>query len=134
MLVGKDILQDIGFMSEEFFLYCEEVEWCYRAKRKKYQVWYIPHAQVIHLNRSSSCENRDEIFDTSRLIYWKKIGRWRGVFITLISIFSLMLTFALNNIIHSEQSGTVAQAGIKGEIRLLKKLLRLHKSDSFCNK
>jgi GT2 family glycosyltransferase len=134
MLVSKNILQDIGFMSEDFFLYCEEVEWCYRARRKKYQVWYIPHAEVIHLNRSSSCENRDEIFDTSRLIYWEKIGRWQGVFITLISILSLMLTYVLNKINHSEQSGTATQAGLRSEIRFLKKLLQIPKGDSICKK
>ena len=32
MLISKDFLRDVGLMSEDYFLYCEEIDWAVRGK------------------------------------------------------------------------------------------------------
>lgn len=47
MLVSKPFLQDIGLMSEDYFLYYEELDWALRAYRR-YSLTYSPKSIVYH--------------------------------------------------------------------------------------
>lgn len=47
LLVSKDFLGSIGLMSEDYFLYCEELDWVTRAKGKFLQ-GYAPRSIVYH--------------------------------------------------------------------------------------
>lgn len=38
-----------GLMSESYFLYFEDVEWCHRAWRRGMEVWYVPDARIRHV-------------------------------------------------------------------------------------
>lgn len=48
MLVSRDFLRDVGLMSEEYFIYFEEIDWATRAKKKGYTVSYCPNSNVYH--------------------------------------------------------------------------------------
>lgn len=48
MLVGRRFLQVAGMMREEYFLYCEEVEWCLRGAKLGLRLGYAPNARVLH--------------------------------------------------------------------------------------
>ncbi len=44
----------VGLMNPAYFLYFEDVEWCWRAWTKRMEVWYVPEARVIHECRRQS--------------------------------------------------------------------------------
>ncbi len=44
----------VGLMNPAYFLYFEDVEWCWRAWTEGMEVWYVPEAQVIHECRRQS--------------------------------------------------------------------------------
>lgn len=44
----------VGFMSENYFLYFEDVEWCARAWKRNMEVWYVPSAVIRHVCRRES--------------------------------------------------------------------------------
>jgi GT2 family glycosyltransferase len=48
MLVGRRFLETVGPMREDYFLYCEEVEWCLRAQAKGMRLGFAPEAIVLH--------------------------------------------------------------------------------------
>lgn len=48
MFVGRRFLEAVGPMREDYFLYCEEVEWCLRAKKRGMRLGYAPDAPVLH--------------------------------------------------------------------------------------
>lgn len=48
MLVGRAIIEQVGMMREDYFLYAEEVEWCQRALRSGMTLGFAPRACVIH--------------------------------------------------------------------------------------
>lgn len=54
MLVSRDFLGLAGPMREDYFLYCEEVEWCLRARRKGARLGFAPGAQVLHHQGAST--------------------------------------------------------------------------------
>lgn len=43
-----------GLMSESYFLYFEDVEWCWRVWKKGMEVWYVPQAEIRHVCKRES--------------------------------------------------------------------------------
>jgi hypothetical protein len=44
----RKVLQTVGLLDEQFYMYSEEVDYCYRAKSAGFGVWYTPRARVVH--------------------------------------------------------------------------------------
>lgn len=54
LLIRREVMEKIGFLDENFFMYGEDLDWCWRCKAANYEVWYYPKAQIIHYKGSSS--------------------------------------------------------------------------------
>ena len=52
----KEILDKIGLFDENIFMYFEETDLCYRAKKAGYEIRFIPQAKIQHLE-GKSCNN-----------------------------------------------------------------------------
>ena len=48
MMIRKDAIEKAGPMSENFFLYYEEVDWCEHIKRAGYEAWVCTDAVIYH--------------------------------------------------------------------------------------
>jgi hypothetical protein len=48
MLVHKDVFNKIGFLNKEYFAYWEDIEFCFRAKKNNYKVYYVPDTVCYH--------------------------------------------------------------------------------------
>ncbi len=48
MMVPREVLTKAGLMSEDFFLYYEELDWCEQIRRAGYDVWVEPNAKIYH--------------------------------------------------------------------------------------
>jgi GT2 family glycosyltransferase len=53
-LVSARFVETIGLMREDYFLYCEEVEWCLRARRAGLKLGFAPEARVAHLQGTTT--------------------------------------------------------------------------------
>ncbi len=53
-IIRRDVLEQVGYFDEAFFLYYEEVDLCRRIKAAGYKVCYWPDVVVIHLGGESS--------------------------------------------------------------------------------
>ncbi len=56
MLVRRAAVEDVGGMDERFFLYFEDVDWCYRMHRRGWRVLYDPAAAMYHNHRRDSAK------------------------------------------------------------------------------
>jgi GT2 family glycosyltransferase len=54
VIVRRDVLEQVGYFDEDFFLYYEEVDLCRRIKLFGYAIWYWPDIVVAHLGGESS--------------------------------------------------------------------------------
>jgi GT2 family glycosyltransferase len=89
LLLRKEAFESIGGLSEDFFMYYEDEEWCFRAREKGDEVWYVPGAEVIHHNMASPFLDRSEAGRRSaKIFYMKTIGIFRGSVISFIFILS----------------------------------------------
>jgi exopolysaccharide biosynthesis polyprenyl glycosylphosphotransferase len=56
MMIRRSALKDVGLMDERFFLYFEDVDWCYRMKKRGWRVCYLPDAEMVHHHRRQSAQ------------------------------------------------------------------------------
>jgi GT2 family glycosyltransferase len=49
MMIRRGVIEKIGMLDTGFPMYYEDTDFCYRAKRAGYEVWYVPTAPLIHL-------------------------------------------------------------------------------------
>src|SRR4030067_1949657 len=54
MTVRRDVLDQVGLLDEDYFLFLEETDWCYRIKRAGWRIYYVPHAEVYHFQGKSA--------------------------------------------------------------------------------
>jgi len=91
MFINKECFVEIGKFDENFFLYFEETEYCYRAKKKGYNSYQINKSKVKTIGRSIEKEiSKNENFNN--LLIWhfiwskfhfnqKKYGKFLSVMI-----------------------------------------------------
>jgi hypothetical protein len=48
MLIRRAVIEQIGLLDERFFAYQEDADYCFRAQRAGWQIYYYPQAQIIH--------------------------------------------------------------------------------------
>jgi GT2 family glycosyltransferase len=48
MLIRREVMNQIGLLDERFFAYQEDADYCFRAKRAGWKVYYFPGAQIVH--------------------------------------------------------------------------------------
>lgn len=54
MMLRKEVLEKIGYFDEDYFLYGEDIDLCYRIKEKGYKVMYVPAVKITHIKGISS--------------------------------------------------------------------------------
>ncbi len=75
MFVRREMYEEVGAFDQDFFMYSEELDWCYRAKRAGWRVVYFPRAQAIHHEAKSSEQvlaARDIYFHSSKIRFFHK--------------------------------------------------------------
>jgi GT2 family glycosyltransferase len=101
MLIRKEVIDAIGLLDPSYRIYCEDVDFCLRAREAGWECLYEPLAHVRHKVSSSSgggmtafkLENR--IASTYRLYRRFKPLRWRFVMAPAHAAGFLVLSFAL---------------------------------------
>ncbi|KRE75424.1 glycosyltransferase family 2 protein [Paenibacillus sp. Soil750] len=54
MLVRRETIAQVGMLDEEFFMYGEDIDWCYRIKEAGWVNYYYPRTQIVHHKGASS--------------------------------------------------------------------------------
>lgn len=54
MLVRRKAIDKVGLLDEQFFMYGEDVDWCYRIKQAGWTNYYYPKTHIIHYKGASS--------------------------------------------------------------------------------
>ncbi len=56
-LVRISAARDVGPLDDTFFMYAEELDWCLRARRRGWQIWFESRAVATHVLGGSSSKN-----------------------------------------------------------------------------
>jgi GT2 family glycosyltransferase len=75
MLMPKAVLNEVGLLDEDFFMYGEDIDLCYRIKESGYKILYYPKEQITHYKGGSSKKKRTKViydFHQAMWIFYKK--------------------------------------------------------------
>jgi hypothetical protein len=61
MIVRRAAFEEVGLFDERFFVYAEDTEWCDRARRAGWEIYYCPQFSVYHYLGGSSKADPDEV-------------------------------------------------------------------------
>jgi GT2 family glycosyltransferase len=53
MLVRREAIDQVGLLDEDFFLFSEETDWCYRFRQAGWKVLFFPGAEFVHVGGAS---------------------------------------------------------------------------------
>jgi len=48
MMVRRETVEQVGLLDEEYRIYCEEIDWCWRMRRAGWRALCVPTARVVH--------------------------------------------------------------------------------------
>ncbi len=66
MFLRREIMDAVGELDEQFFMYGEDLDWCYRIKQAGWKIFYVHGTQIIHYKGESA--RRSDI-DEVKLFY-----------------------------------------------------------------
>lgn len=95
ILIRQEVIQKAGMFREDFFLYSEETDWCWRIWKSGASVWYLPDVSVIHFggssSRKSSIKSYAQLYKSKVLFFELNYGKTQAkmlkwTFRTVLSI------------------------------------------------
>ncbi|MEO0162012.1 MAG: glycosyltransferase [candidate division WOR-3 bacterium] len=88
MMVRKEVLKHIGFFDEDYFMYGEDIDLCYRIKKAGGKIYYTPRTKAIHYKGESTKKGEFSYitnFYSSMLIFIDK--HFQDHYSTFVKIF-----------------------------------------------
>jgi len=76
MLVRREAIAEVGPLDESFFLFSEEVDWCYRFAQAGWEVVFTPEAEAVHVGGAS---HGGRLFDQQLLGHLRFLAKHRGL-------------------------------------------------------
>lgn len=48
MLIRREVLKHVGWLDENYFLHCEDLDWCMRFRQAGWKILFVPDVDAIH--------------------------------------------------------------------------------------
>lgn len=94
LMTRKEVLDEVGLLDEGYFMLFEEVDWCYRVKKKGFEIWFTNNSKVVHHHGQSIKQVKVRmILSSHRGLYrfWHKHYRGNRWYMDGFAYVSLML-------------------------------------------
>ena len=65
LIARREAITQVGGLDEEYFMYFEETDWCYRVSQAGGEVWYCPDVSVVHFGGGTTGH-----YDERRLVHY----------------------------------------------------------------
>ena len=81
MMLKREVIEELGMFDEDFFLYCEEVDWAWRIRNQGWRILCLPRAHVTHIGGGSTSQVRPSslihLWKSRLLLYEKHYPNWK---------------------------------------------------------
>ena len=102
-VVRREALEQVGLLDERFFMYGEDIDWCYRFRSKGWRAVFYPEAEAIHYGGASSARAPVRFYiemQRANLQFWRThYGR--------LKMFAYLLTVWLHEVVRVVGYGVV---------------------------
>jgi hypothetical protein len=96
-LVKREILDQVGPLDEDFAIYYNDMDWCFRIRAHARTIWYVPDAHIVHYLGSTvgSLNRRFALFrmlhENVMLFYQKHYGRYAVVLYRVLTAMGFVM-------------------------------------------
>lgn len=83
MMIPRQVVEKVGMMAEDYFLYYEELDWCHKIRKAGYTIWVEPVARMYHkesLTVSRMGALKTYFLFRNRLLFMQRNGSWNILF------------------------------------------------------
>lgn len=92
MLVQCKVIEKVGLLNPDYFLYWEETDWCFRIRKAEYKIIYAPKAKIWHKISSSSGSNLSfYYFSRNLFLFMKKNATFIQILFFLLFFFTIRI-------------------------------------------
>jgi GT2 family glycosyltransferase len=95
LLVKREVIEKIGLMDEKYFVYCDDTDFCYRAMKSGYLMYYRPDVGFYHKVSSLTGGDDSEFairYMVRNKVYYMRKQKKRIVYVAII-LFCLKTVF-----------------------------------------
>jgi len=112
MIIRRKVLDEIGLLDDGYFLYFDEVDFCFRARQAGWPAYYVPGSVVTHLAAQATgiTDDRQELrrypdywFESRRRFFVKNRGKLQAMLADLAFLFGYT-TFRLRSVIQRKKN------------------------------
>lgn len=103
LLARRQVWNNIGPLDEDYFGFGEDIDWCTRAKKSGWEVWYYPGSCIIHLKGQGGVHVKPYrkvwgMHQAMRIFYFKHLRAGYPWFVTGMVCIAIWISFALSGI------------------------------------
>lgn len=73
LMIKRAVFESVGMFSTDFFMYSEDIDLCFKARKAGFKTFYVPSATVVHYGGSSSSKSDESSFSSVMLLE----SQWR---------------------------------------------------------
>ena len=79
LMVRKEVIEELGAFDEQFFLYQEETDWCWRVYKAGWDLVYNPNAKIVHYKGVTTKQKllRNNLVFTQSMMKFFKKHHWK---------------------------------------------------------
>lgn len=122
MLVRQETIRQVGGLDETFFMYGEDVDWCYRIKQGGWGIHYHPATTIVHYKGASSRRKPVKIiyeFHRAMWVFHRKHYKRKYSWLTNTAVYcgialKFMLSLLKNKLIPQSRTNAPSPANRPG--------------------
>lgn len=104
MLIRNKVIDQVGLLDESFFMYGEDIDYCYRLKENGWMIKYYGEAEIIHYKGASSKKQKSkllyEFYNSMQIFYNKHYQEEYPWFINIVTYTGIWTMYSLKLIIN----------------------------------
>jgi GT2 family glycosyltransferase len=79
LLVRREAADTVGLFDEDFFMFSEETDWCYRFRQAGWHVLFTPEAEFVHVGGATTRQNWGPMFREQVRGHLRFLAKHRGL-------------------------------------------------------
>src|SRR3954469_2857697 len=78
LLVRRDAADEVGLFDEDFFMFSEETDWCYRFRQAGWKGLFYPGAEFVHVGGATTAQHWGPIYREQLRGHLRFLAKHRG--------------------------------------------------------
>lgn len=125
--VRREVVEQVGLLDENFFMYYEDTDWSIRIKKKGWRLYILPEAPIIHYVQQSVKKvfNRTFVARCKGIYYYfEKHRDRRSILLLKIIVISALLLRIIGLSIHYPFTKSEKRDEMKGRVKSYSEIIK----------